>query len=62
MQLRSTKGSLCQPGERRGMSGFNNHVGLERGEVIIKYPARPCIGLERDEGGPENGEGNENEK
>lgn len=30
--------------------------GWKRG-VIIKYPARPCIGFEQDEGVTENGEG-----
>lgn len=48
------QGALCVNLEKGGRGfGFNNPVGMKEEEegVIIKYPARSCIGLERDEWG-----------
>lgn len=43
---RATRGSLCQPEERKeGIFLLNNHVGLEGGGLIIKFPVHPCIGF-----------------
>lgn len=51
MQHRTTRGSLCQPGERREGICPQQPCGARRGGLIIKYPAHPCTGLEPTRGG-----------